>query len=68
MVERQLMATLSENLYFLTTKVSKHHLNGLVVVIVFLLLELLLQEGIGLGLLGSDRASLDTNMDKYNII
>ena len=43
------------------------HLNGLVVVIILLLLELLLQEGISLGLLGSDRASLKQKLRQIEI-
>ena len=34
------------------------HLNGLVVVVIFLLLEFLLKEGVCLSLLGPDRAGL----------
>ena len=38
------------------------HLNSLVMAVLSLLLEVLLQEGIRLGLLGSDGAGLETNM------
>ena len=42
------------------------HLNGLVVVVIFLLLEFLLQEGVCLSLLGPDRAGLSEIVFELN--